>query len=123
MATGEDQLEPFVFDHGVVDLVFGGLGQLEQMRLGGERALAADPVDRPVARGGVQPAARVGRNPFGRPALRGDRERVLGGILGEVEVAEEADQVGDDTPPLVAEDRLDRQLTCPTIGRTSTEPP
>jgi hypothetical protein len=30
----------------------------------------------------------------------------LGGLLGEVEVAEEADQVGEDTAPLVAEDLL-----------------
>ena len=35
--------------------------------------------------------------------LRGDRKRLLGGLLGEVEVAEEADQVGQDAAPLVAE--------------------
>jgi hypothetical protein len=33
------------------------------------------------------------RRSFSRPALGSNRERFLGGILGEVEVAEEADQV------------------------------
>jgi hypothetical protein len=41
-----------------------------------------------------------------RPALRRDREGLLRGLLGEVEVAEEADQGGKDAPPLVAESRL-----------------
>jgi len=41
------------------------------------------------------------------PALRGDRERLLVGFLGEVEVAEEADQAGEDAAPLVAEDLLE----------------
>jgi hypothetical protein len=31
-------------------------------------------------------------NPFAGPALGRDRERVLGGLLGEIDVAEEADQ-------------------------------
>jgi hypothetical protein len=35
------------------------------------------------------------------------RERFLGGLLGQVEVAEEADQGGEDAPPLVAEDLRD----------------
>jgi hypothetical protein len=39
-----------------------------------------------------------------RPALRGGRERLLSGLLGEVEVAEKADQGGEDASPLVAED-------------------
>jgi hypothetical protein len=38
-----------------------------------------------------------------RPALRRDRERLLRGLLGEVEVAEEADESGEDPPPLLAE--------------------
>ena len=44
--------------------------------------------------------------PVARPPLRGDRERLLRGFLGEVEVAEEADQGGEDASPLVAEDLL-----------------
>ena len=57
-----------------------------------------------------------------RPALRGDREGLLRGLLGEVEVAEEADQGGEDAPPLVAEDLLEDRYHS-TIGRTSIAPP
>jgi hypothetical protein len=46
-------------------------------------------------------------SPRGASALGGDRERFLGGFLGEVEVAEEADQAGEDAAPLVAEDLLE----------------
>jgi hypothetical protein len=49
----------------------------------------------------------VGRRPLAGPALGGRRERLLGGLLGEVEVAEEADQDGEDAAPLVAEDLLE----------------
>jgi hypothetical protein len=49
----------------------------------------------------------VGRRPLPGPALGGRRERLLGGLLGEVEVAEEADEDGEDAAPLVAEDLLE----------------
>jgi hypothetical protein len=42
-----------------------------------------------------------------RPALGGGRKRVLSGFLGEVEVAEEADQGREDSSPLVAEDPIE----------------
>jgi len=42
-----------------------------------------------------------------RPALGRERECVLGGLLGEVEVAEEADQGCEDASPLVAEGLLE----------------
>ena len=54
------------------------------------------------------------------PALRRDRERLLGGFLGEVEVAEEADQRSEDAAPLIPEDPLDQRST---TGRTSIAPP
>jgi hypothetical protein len=75
--------------------------------LGRERAIATNAVDRAVARCGYEPGARVIGRPIARPALGGDRERLLGGLLGEVEVAEEADQAGEDASPLVAEDLLE----------------
>ena len=64
---------------------------------------AAQGVDRPVARGDRQPSARVGRNAVTRPALRGDRERLLGGLLSEIEIAEETDQGRENTTPLIVE--------------------
>jgi hypothetical protein len=48
----------------------------------------------------------VGR-PLAGPALGGDRERLLRGFLGEIEVAEEADQRREDAAPLVAESLLE----------------
>jgi hypothetical protein len=47
--------------------------------------------------------AGVRRDPVARPALSGDRERLLRGLLGEVEVAEEADEGSEDASPLLAE--------------------
>ena len=99
-----------------------GLGHLEQARLLGERALAADAVDRAVARGRDEPRARVGGRAVARPALGGDRERLLRGLLGEVEVAEEADQRGEDAAPLLAEDLLEDRYRS-TSGRISIAPP
>ena len=48
------------------------------------------------------------RDAVARPALGGDREGLLRGFLGGVQVAEEAGEVGDDATPLGAEDRVDR---------------
>ncbi len=110
MAAGEDQLQPLVREGRLVRLVLHDPGRLEQPRLLGERPFAAQPVDRPVARRDRQPRARVGRYAVARPALGCDRERLLRGFLGEVEIAEEADQVGEDAAPLVAEDLLEQRL-------------
>ena len=76
----------------------------------------------PVARGRHQPGARVGGSAVARPALGGDRERLLRGFLGEVEVAEEADQRGEDAAPLLAEGLLEDRYRS-TSGRTSIAPP
>jgi hypothetical protein len=56
------------------------------------------------------------------PALGGDRKRLLCGFLGEVEVAEEADQGGEDAAPLVAERLLEDRYTS-FSGRISIAPP
>ena len=101
---GEHELEPLVGERRRVHRDPPALGALEQVGLRGERAIAPDAVDRPVPCGRHQPGARVGGYAVARPTLRGDRERLLRGFLGEVEVAEEADQGREDAPPLVAED-------------------
>jgi hypothetical protein len=46
--------------------------------------------------------------PLAGPPLGGDRERVLGGLLGEVEVAEEADEGREDPSPVLPEGLLDQ---------------
>jgi hypothetical protein len=83
------------------------LRYVEQSGLRLERAIAADAVDRAVPARRDKPGVRVGRCPASRPALGSDRERLLCGFLGEVEVAEEADQAREDAAPLVPEDLLE----------------
>ena len=98
------------------------LAHLEQAGLACQGAIAANAVDGAVARGRHEPGARVGRDAISRPALRGDREGLLRGFLGEVEVAEEADQGSEDVAPLIAEDPVEVRHHS-MIGRTSTAPP
>jgi hypothetical protein len=121
MAAGEDELQALVGDRLVVErVVEHGVRHLQQPGLRGEHPLAADAVDRAVARGRHEPAARVRRDPVARPSLGGDGEGLLGGLLGAIEVAEEADQRGEHASPLRAEDLLDQRST---RGRTSIAPP
>jgi hypothetical protein len=122
MAAGEDQLQPLVRKRPLLHLVLYGLGHLEQAGLLGERALAAEPVDRAVAGGDGQPGAGVGWRAVPGPPLGRERERLLRGFLGAIEVPEEADQAGEDAAPLVAEDLLEQRYLS-TSGRTSTAPP
>jgi hypothetical protein len=107
MAAREDELEPLVGDRRLVHLVLRSRRCVEQVGLCRERAISADAVDRAVASGGLEPGARVGGRSVAGPALGGDRKRILGGLLGEIEVAEEADQAGEDAAPLVAEDLVE----------------
>src|SRR5579871_6101922 len=121
--AGEEQLEPFVAEGRLLVLVgelVHGVGDLWELAAGLDPAIAPQPVDRAVARRDDQPRGGVLRRAGARPALGRDRERLLGGLLGAVEVAEEADHGGKHPPPLLAEDLLDQG---DTSGRTSTAPP
>src|SRR2546423_2821039 len=122
MAAREDQLQPLVRDRCLVHDVLNWFRHVEQAQLRREGAIAADAVDRAVARGGHQPGSRAVRCPGAGAALGGCGERLLGGLLGELEVAEEADQAGEHAAPLVAEDLLEDGYHS-AIGRTSTAPP
>src|SRR5207302_991030 len=102
--------------------ILRGLADLQEARLRDQRAIATDPVDRAVARRRHEPRAGVGRHAVPRPPLGGDRERLLHGLLGEVEVAEEADHCSEDPAPLVAEDPFEDRYHSIT-GRTSIAPP
>ena len=121
VAAQEHELEPLIRERRGVRDDLRRVGD-QQVGLRGERAVAPDPVDRPVARGADQPGPRVRRFAVARPAFGGDRERLLRGFLGEVHVAEEADQGREDEPPFVAEDVLEDRYHS-TIGRTSIAPP
>src|SRR6187551_1823748 len=121
MAAGEDKAQALVGNH--VSLL--GLARLQrgqQLGLPLKRAVTADPVDCPVSSRRQQPGARPVGRPFHGPALQRDRGRVLEGVLGEVEVAEDADQACENAPPLGAEDALEL-VQCSTTGLTSMAPP
>jgi hypothetical protein len=107
MTAGEHQLEPLIRKAHLLDFILRRLAHLEQAGLGRQRAIAAKAVDRPVTRGPRQPGARIGGDPLAGPALGRNRERFLRGFLGEIEVAEKADQRGQNTAPLLAEDLLE----------------
>jgi hypothetical protein len=76
-------------------------------------SLAAETVDRSIAGSGRDPAAWVGRQSVARPGAQGDGERLLDCVLGEVDVAEGADQGGDRSAGLLAEDPADRCIVEP----------
>src|SRR5690606_12582195 len=120
MAAGEDQAQPVVA-HGpllggfVTGVQQGGLGVLAVT--GG---LAAQAVDRPVAGRGDDPPGGGRRRPVLRPAPHGDGERVLDGLLGQVDVAEHAGEHGHGPAVLLGEDTCDVRHRS---GRTSIGSP
>ena len=68
VAAGEDQLEAFVGDQSLL-VVRQLLGAGEQLGLPRKVLLAADPVDRAVARRCDDPCAGVRRNAVARPPV------------------------------------------------------
>ena len=97
MAAGEDQAQP------VVRLLSHGQLQLHELV-----AIASIPpqlVQRPVARHGQQPRPRIVRDARKRPAFERDQQCVLDDLLGEVEVAQDADQRGGEPSGLVSKGR------------------
>src|SRR5262249_33978514 len=114
MAAGEDQLEPLIGETRLLHLMLLRLiRQLEQPRLLGARTVATHSIDRPVAGGDRQPGAGIGRRSLPRPALRRESERLLGRVLGQVEVAGVADQGGENAAPFVAEDLVESRASAP----------
>src|SRR5581483_12403163 len=86
-----------------------------------------DAVDRAVPGHRHEPAGRIAGHAVPWPPLEGDGDSLLKGVLGEVEVAEDADQGREDASVLLAEELLERRqaLTSAcrmTTGRTSTCP-
>jgi hypothetical protein len=79
-------------------------------------SLAAEAVDRSIAGSDRDPAARVRRQAVARPCAQGDGERLLDCVLGEVDVAEGADQGGDRSAGLLAEDPADSRFVEPGDG-------
>ena len=112
MAAREDQAQPFVGNRLVLLVGLDGLERGQQLGLAPERLLAANPVDRPVARGRQQPGAGVGGGAFARPPLDRGGEGLLHRVLGELDVAERAGQDREGAPPLLPEDFLYQGVAC-----------
>jgi hypothetical protein len=110
VAAGEDQLESLVTHCRLVDLIAHCPLALKEADFLRERSLAANPVDRAVASSREQPRRGVLGHPISRPPLGRDRERLLRSFLGEIEVAEEADERGKDVPPVLSEGLLQQDL-------------
>ena len=108
MAAGEDQPQPVVL-HTVVVYVGGGRDAVAQA-IGQRRERGIEPgapaqlVDGLEAPGGDEPRPRLGGHAFGGPALHCGRERVVQRLLGQIEVAEQADQGGKNAARLGAVD-------------------
>ena len=127
VAAREDQAQPLVGD-GIRLLRFclrpGSLQRRQQLGLVRERALTPDPVDRAVAGCRQQPRAGVVGGAVARPALERGREGLLYRVLGELDVAEGADEDRERAPPFLPEDAFDYEppSSKTMIGLTSTEP-
>ena len=118
VAAREDEREAIVGDRAHVVLLRGQLLQsADELGLALEDLLAADAVDRAVACGRDDPRARGTRHALARPPLECGRERVLHGVLGELEVAEDAREDRDGMAPLLPEDPLDLALHPPLLQR------
>jgi hypothetical protein len=103
VAAREDQAQAFVGD-GTGLLLLAGLESREQLCLVRERALAPDPIDRPVAGRGHQPGTGVGGRAVPGPALQRSGESLLHRVLGQFDVAEDTDEDRERAPPLLPED-------------------
>jgi hypothetical protein len=116
MAAGEDQCEPLV-GHGHYNgfvrwlVVSGGGEDGELWKAGAQDAVAAEAIDRAVARHRQHPRGRVARNAVAWPALQGGCERVLDGVLGEIPIAYRANECRDRLPEMLAEQAV-RGLCC-----------
>ena len=106
VAAGEDEPESVIGDHAMrLDLV-GGRSPLDEPRLGvglglqdglllGQDPCPPESVDGAAPGGGRDPGAGVVGDAIARPVLERRHERVLDRVLGQVEVAEDADQAGE----------------------------
>lgn len=121
VAAREDESKSIIGDgHVVVRYVYAGAvrrgvgavrldGRLTRQFLGlvAQPPAAPEAIDGAVAGRGHDPRGGVhGQSPF-RPRLDGRHERLLDGLLGKVEVAQDADQGRDRSPLLVAEQPVD----------------
>ena len=111
MATRENEAQPVVLDAfgvpwrrrlvGDAFDLFGDIVERVELRA------PADAVDGLEPAGRHEPCARIRRHAIARPLLERRTERVGQRLFGEIEVAEQANQRGEDAPRFGAVHRLD----------------
>jgi hypothetical protein len=107
MAAREDQAQPVVahdilLGHFVAGVQKRGLG----LSVFTQR-LSPKPIDGAVAGRRDDPSHGAGGQPGGGPSQHGRRERVLNRLLGDIDVAEVADQHGHGAAVVLAEEARD----------------
>ena len=115
VAAGEDQPQPVVVTQAVLGSGYRLFGN-DQRQPAAEHRLAAQHIQGPMPRDAGQPGTRPVGDPGLRPGLRGLRVRVLGALLGEIEVPGQLGGAGQHPGPLAAVrlcDRRDDLLTHP----------
>ena len=132
VAAGEDQPESVVGD---VHLVLSGIGRdrgelrldlgiaLERPGLLAQARASAEPVDGPVAGRRRDPRTGVVGHAPDRPRLERRHERLLDGLLGQVEVAEHPDERRDRPAGLFAEQAVDDLVSGGGVGQGADRVP
>ncbi len=117
MAAREDQAELVVLNALLVGpgrrILDGDVGRVPHIVKRVEALAASQAVDGLEASGGYEPCARIGRHTVPRPLLDGCPEGVVQRFLGDVEVAEQADQRGQHASRIRKVDgihRLERRM-------------
>ena len=130
MAAGEDQSQAIIGHASVVAVIAGSVGiggeHGRLLELRGADRQPPHSVESPVPGRRGEPRTGGAWDAVAPPPLEGGREGVLRALLGEIPVAGDADEGGDDTTPLLAESGgdggLDVDPYISQIGRTSTDP-
>ncbi len=107
MTASEDQPKPVIFDGFILPLRRVGGHGLDRLGRGVQSSSASQDIDGLVAAGRNEPGSRVRGHAVCRPFLEGRAECVLHRVFGELKVAEQSDQRGEDAPRVGAVDRID----------------
>jgi hypothetical protein len=100
MAAGENEPQAIVLDRLAVrwtGLVDDGIHLLGDILYRVETRTPAYAIDGLEATGGYQPRARIRRDAVARPLLERRPESIVQRLLGEIEVAQQPDQRGEDS--------------------------
>ena len=121
MATGEDQAQAVVLDTvaraiPICSVFARRIGPVVQILDEVEARAPAQRIDRLEAPGRYQPGTGVGRQPLLGPLLERGAKGIVQALLGQVEVAEQADQRGKAAARLGAVDLLHLPAHCRRRG-------